>query len=247
MSSDELRALAEDIKKNGQRLPCSIVERRGKFVLIDGRNRLDALELLGDDERLNLDNSIVFEELSNDTDIYAYVISANIHRRHLTAEQKRDLIAKLIKATPEKSNRQIAKTAKVDDKTVGAVRAELEATAEIPQLEKTVGKDGKARKRPAKKKATKPEAEDSGNAIGPEASAEAMKAKFAALDDDGDDHTKQPPRAEVAKLVRAWVQASPEARRQFIRERWDEIACARKQLDANGAADEDRWIEGDTL
>jgi Protein of unknown function (DUF3102) len=56
---------------------------------------------------------------------------------------------------------------------------------------------------------------------------------------------KEPPRAEVAKLVRAWVQASPEAKRQFVRERWDEIARARKQLDANGAAAQDRWIEGD--
>ena len=115
------------------------------------------------------------------------------------------------------------------------------------------------------------------NADDPETSAEAMKAKFAGdekdaaqqhgggdqHDDDhrrGDDHhavepetsdiedqTKQPPRAEVAKLVRAWVKASPEAKREFIRERWDEIARARKQLDANGAAHEDGWIEGDTL
>ena len=38
------------------------------------------------------------------TDPYAYVISANIRRRHLTAEQKRELIAKLIKATPEKAH-----------------------------------------------------------------------------------------------------------------------------------------------
>jgi hypothetical protein len=96
------------------------------------------------------------------------------------------------------------------------------------------------------------------NADDPETSAEAMKAKFAADEEGvepdietGDveeiDQTKQPSRAEVAKLVRAWVQASPEAKRQFIRERWDEIARARKQLDANGAAHEDRWIEGETL
>jgi hypothetical protein len=94
------------------------------------------------------------------------------------------------------------------------------------------------------------------NAGDPETSAEAMKAKFADDEEDvepdietGDveeiDQTKQPPRAEVAKLVRAWVKASPEAKREFIRERWDEIARARKQLDANGAAHEDRWIEGD--
>jgi hypothetical protein len=42
-------------------------------------------------------------------DPYAFVISANIRRRHLTAEQKRDLIAKVLKAQPRKSNRQIAK------------------------------------------------------------------------------------------------------------------------------------------
>ena len=51
---------------------------------------------------------------------YAYVTSANIHRRHLTAEQKRELIAKLIEADPTKSNRQIAKTVKVDHKTVAS-------------------------------------------------------------------------------------------------------------------------------
>jgi hypothetical protein len=97
-------------------------------------------------------------------------------------------------------------------------------------------------------------------AVDPEASADAMKAKLGMLDDepadDGDAQTKEPPptapaeppRAEVQKLIRAWVQASPEVKRQFVRERWDEIARARKQLDANGGvADQDRWIEEDTL
>src|SRR6516164_9624010 len=40
-------------------------------------------------------------------------------------------------------------------------------------------------------------------------------------------------------------EACAEAKREFVRERWDEIAVARKQLDANGADHEDRWIEGD--
>jgi len=43
------------------------------------------------------------------------------------------------------SNRQIAETLKVDDKTVGNVRAKLETTAEIPQLKSSKGKDGKVR------------------------------------------------------------------------------------------------------
>jgi hypothetical protein len=83
-------------------------------------------------------------------DPYEIALSLNVHRRHLTPEQKRDLIAELLKATPEKSNRQIADEVKADHKTVGKVRAEKEATGEIPQLKKTTGKDGKAR--PAKSK-----------------------------------------------------------------------------------------------
>jgi len=52
----------------------------------------------------------------------------------------------------------------VDDKTVGVIRLELEGTAEIPQLEKTIGKDGKSRKKPRKHIPTAyiPEPEDEG-------------------------------------------------------------------------------------
>jgi len=39
---------------------------------------------------------------------------------------------------------------KADDKTVAAVRSEMESTAEIPQLKKTVGRDGRSRSKPAK-------------------------------------------------------------------------------------------------
>jgi hypothetical protein len=63
------------------------------------------------------------------------------------------VIAALLKASPAKSNRQVAEQAKADHKTVGAVRQELESTGEIPQLERTKGKDGK--KRPASRRTRK--------------------------------------------------------------------------------------------
>jgi hypothetical protein len=146
MEGDEFDALVADIKANGQREP--IVLYQGK--ILDGRNRYRACLAAGVGIKLSKHN----DDCPYIGDPVAYVISKNIHRRHLTAEQKRNLIARLLKASPEKSNNAIAKESKLaTDKTVAAVRRELEATSEIPKLKKTIGADGKARKRPAKKKA----------------------------------------------------------------------------------------------
>jgi hypothetical protein len=65
-----------------------------------------------------------------------------------TAE-KRELVAEALKKNPKKSNRQVAQAVGVAHKTIAAVRRGLESTGEIPQLEKTTGKDG--RDRPAGK------------------------------------------------------------------------------------------------
>jgi hypothetical protein len=179
MAESELRELGEDIKANG--LQSSIVVhcedvRWGAFKLLDGRNRLDAMELVGIDFKikkkkrqrggpelyLELDGDVggwltcngkaaTHLVVLDDRAVLDFVISANVHRRHLAAEQKRELIAKILKAKPEASNRKIAKQTKADHKTVAAVRGDLESTGEIPQLEKTTGADGKQRKLRAKK------------------------------------------------------------------------------------------------
>src|SRR5262249_1534005 len=88
-------------------------------------------------------------EQTNDDRVRAYVVSKNIHRRHLTPEQKRDLIAKLIKATPEKSDRQIATTVKVSPTTVGTVRTKMEAKGVVSKLD--TRKDTKGGRHPGGK------------------------------------------------------------------------------------------------
>jgi hypothetical protein len=131
MEGDEFDALVADIKANGLRE--KIDQYEGKIV--EGRNRYRALQRLGIDPTADptkyfrkalyvhtAGGEIAPHEQSNDERVRAYIISKNIHRRHLTAEQRRALIAKLIKAQPEKSDRQVAKTAKVDHKTVAGVR-----------------------------------------------------------------------------------------------------------------------------
>jgi hypothetical protein len=151
MTPDELKVLGEDIIKNGLCERVAVIDGPdGKPVLIDGRNRLDAMELVGQQFTLEVvAMRLRCQEHSQDFDPYAYVTSINLHRRHLTAEQKRDLIAKLIKATPEKSNRQIAETVKVSPTTVGTVRAELEATGDVSKLDTRT--DSQGREQPARK------------------------------------------------------------------------------------------------
>lgn len=159
MPEAELRELAEDIKANGLRNKVSL----HNGMLLDGRNRLDALELLGwleIDETGSLCVPRFGDGHDGIFDPYAFILSSNVHRRHLTADQRRELITKVLKAKPEASNRQIAKQVKADDKTVGKVRAQLEATAEIPQLKKTVGADGKSRGRPKGVRPKSPDVDD---------------------------------------------------------------------------------------
>jgi hypothetical protein len=173
MSPDELRALREDIQKNGLASPIKLwrADSKAPPCLIDGRSRLDGIETMGhearvefvratkageqwallvDDKRIN--NGVVV--LTPSVAPYIHVISANIRRRHLTGEQARDLIAKLLKVQPEKSNRQIAETAKTDHKTIASVRAEQEARGEIPHV--SARTDTKGRHQPARKAPTKP-------------------------------------------------------------------------------------------
>jgi hypothetical protein len=141
MTDEEFKALVEDIKKNGVLEP--IVLHEGK--ILDGRHRYKACKQLG----------IKIKWIStyggqNGGDPLAYILSKNLHRRHLTKEQQREVIVGALKAHPEKSDRQQAKALKVSDKTVAKVRKEEEHVRSIPHI-----KHPKARKTPNKPKLVK--------------------------------------------------------------------------------------------
>jgi hypothetical protein len=138
MADEDLQALAGDIKRDGMHYPIIIYD--GK--VLDGRNRLKACKLAGVVPHFHLFNA-------REDDPLRFVVSANLHRRHLTQEQKREVIAAVLKQDPKRSNRQVAEQTKADHKTVGTVRREMEATGEIPQTEKTKGKDGRERRQKA--------------------------------------------------------------------------------------------------
>jgi hypothetical protein len=92
LPDDELQELATDIKQNGLRE--SIKTSDG--VLIDGRNRLAACEIANVEPR--------FEELDGKIDAVAYILSANINRRHLGKGQQAMAVA-MIQPEPEKGGR----------------------------------------------------------------------------------------------------------------------------------------------
>jgi len=80
--SPGFRALVEDIKENGQREPVWLLD--GK--VLDGRNRCNACVHLG------------IEVLTRDyigDDPVAFVLSLNLHRRHLNTSQRAMVAAKL--------------------------------------------------------------------------------------------------------------------------------------------------------
>jgi hypothetical protein len=167
------RDLVEDICAHGLAEPIvGWASNEGVFVL-DGRNRLDALAQLGllyetDDHHVGIKKwtgsewsdrlgaridgydgafRIIYER--EGLDPYELVISLNVHRRHLKPEKKHELIAAVLKAKPELSDRRIGKMTDSDKNTVATDRAILEGRGEIPHVETRT--DTKGREQPAKK------------------------------------------------------------------------------------------------
>jgi hypothetical protein len=158
MSESELKELSEDIKKNGLKHPAmawystyDAYKKGEQPVLLDGRNRFEAMEAAG----IVIDLAKChFHFGDRGCDPYAYVISANIQRRHLTAEQRIGLVAELVKANPAKSDRQIAKQVKVSPTTVGKVRSSLEAKGDVSTVDTRT--DARGRHQPANKPKPRP-------------------------------------------------------------------------------------------
>ena len=187
MSDDEIAELAEDIKANGLMTQLIVWEDNTKqtelsddvdypLYLLDGRNRLAALKLLGitdpnDAKRgrlliarsgtyvtvtaRDLTSTLTRGGLSKPKSTpgvnpVMFVLSANVKRRHLTPAQKRTVIAEVLKADPKLSDRTVAKGVGVDHKTAGKVREGLEGRGEIPHVDKRT--DSAGREQPVKPK-----------------------------------------------------------------------------------------------
>jgi ParB-like chromosome segregation protein Spo0J len=157
MTNAELDDLAADIVANGlQQPPVWIETAGGGSQLLDGRNRAAAIARIPDEQR-RAEVQLRWREFATilpaDTDAVAYAVSANLRRRHLTVEQRHEVIAALLEANPARSDRATAKIAHVDGKTVAAVRAKAEDVRRIPHVNTRT--DTRGRQQPATKPAAK--------------------------------------------------------------------------------------------
>jgi ParB-like chromosome segregation protein Spo0J len=139
MDDAALDDLAKDIEQNGQRQSITLYE--GK--ILDGRNRYLACKRAG-----VIPAMLAVVDLEPD-EVLDYVLSLNLHRRHLTSEQKRAVIAAVLKQKPEQSDRQVGAKVGANHVTVGKVRKELEGRGEIIHVE--TREDTKGRKQQATK------------------------------------------------------------------------------------------------
>lgn len=104
MPDDQYQAFKRDIKENG--FQQSITLYKGQ--ILDGRNRYRAAV------ELNMLDELPIGEIDDDTEIdpFQWVISRNLHRRHLNESQRAKIAAKLAKlkhgdVASQKDDRQI--------------------------------------------------------------------------------------------------------------------------------------------
>jgi hypothetical protein len=159
MSDQEIDALRDNIVANGLHepivlwTPTKLNYKNSQYLdtyVLDGRNRMEAME------RACITVTSCMERLlPASVDPVAYVISLNIHRRHLTKAQQADLIVAAIKAGEEKLP-QVEEVSKGGRGKVNPVKAKAVAAAQEHGISKaTVERSiAKAEGRTPKPKAT---------------------------------------------------------------------------------------------
>jgi ParB-like chromosome segregation protein Spo0J len=147
------KALIEDIKANRQYEPVYLYE--GK--ILDGRNRYDACQLLGKD--------IITRDYPG-TDPIGFVLSVNLHRRHLNTSQRAMVAAKLTNLEAGANQHSEGTSIEVASKLLNVGRASIERARQVlakgdPSLIEEV-EQGETSVTAAAAEATKPEEPDKG-------------------------------------------------------------------------------------
>lgn len=173
LADDQYQDLKRDIAERGVMVP---VEYDDEGNILDGHHRVRAHSELVDAGAELAPYPRIVREGWTETQKREHVRRLNILRRHLTQEQRRELIRDQVRETPERSNRQIAGALGVDHKTVAPIRAELEGRGEIPHVSTTT--DTLGRQQPVHRVVPVPNGHDS-SVIAPDDPVESPEAPAA--------------------------------------------------------------------
>ena len=129
----ELQALAADIKANGQTDPIILFDGQ----VLDGRNRLRACAIAGVEPRF-------VDGYDGASDPETFVLSKNLHRRHLS-ESQRALVAARVCKNSDKSSRDAGKLLNISHTSVCAAvkvleQGDAETIAKVERGEITVNR-----------------------------------------------------------------------------------------------------------
>lgn len=137
-SEDEIQKLADDIGKNGLRQPIVI---DADEMILDGRNRSAACAIA--------QVKPVYEPfVGTDAEKLAYVVSVNIHRRHLTTAQRSE-IAATIASMGVGDNQHSKKPKEGPSNDGGSTKVSTKAAAKLMNVSTSSVERAKAAKKPA--------------------------------------------------------------------------------------------------
>ena len=194
MDGAEFDALVEDISKHGLREPIVLFENK----ILDGRNRYRACT--------EAEIQPTFEQWNNGDDPRAYVVSKNLHRRHLNASQRAMVAAQLVTTRAGENQYSVVKA--IDKTTLDDAAGLLNVSSSLISKARTVIERGT-----------------------PE---EVRKIEVGAATVDAvvQDVRKRSPRKQIKKEPRAQVGKNPERiqRRQVNAEIWGRIRDALNHL-----------------
>lgn len=121
LTEDERADLEQSIKANGVLVPV-LIDDGGD--IIDGHHRAEIADRLGIEY-------LQITKVGTPAELRTLAYSLNLHRRHLSREQKRELVETSLKADPQLSDREHSRRTSVSPTTAAKVRSDLEESDQL--------------------------------------------------------------------------------------------------------------------
>jgi hypothetical protein len=135
LTAEERESLKKSIEQDGVQIP-AIVDEEGNIV--DGHHRDEVCRELG----IFCPREV--RKFNTESEKWELALTANVRRRQLDRQQKRDLIAAYLRVDPEIGDNWLAEIiGGVSKNTVMDEREKLEAACQIDKVQTRRGKDGK--------------------------------------------------------------------------------------------------------